>query len=109
MPKLFQIGEYVIFFLSLIHIYKEKVEYLLFRYSTFNCFTDTPPKGLPFVFPQNKQCAGKKEQPFFLSLIHILFNQKGQLLIQQRQLHKAGYPGLWDVTAAGSALSLIHI
>lgn len=39
-------------------------------------------------------------------VVHIcLFNQKGQLLIQQRQLHKAGYPGLWDVTAAGSALA----
>lgn len=39
-------------------------------------------------------------------VVHIcLFNQKGQLLIQQRQLDKAGYPGLWDVTAAGSALA----
>ena len=39
-------------------------------------------------------------------VVHIcLFNQKGQLLIQQRQLNKAGYPGLWDVTAAGSALA----
>ena len=39
-------------------------------------------------------------------VVHIcLFNQKGQMLIQQRQLDKAGYPGLWDVTAAGSALA----
>lgn len=39
-------------------------------------------------------------------VVHIcLFNTKGQLLIQQRQLDKDGYPGLWDVTAAGSALT----
>ena len=39
-------------------------------------------------------------------VVHIcLFNAKGQLLIQQRQLDKIGYPGLWDVTAAGSALA----
>ena len=39
-------------------------------------------------------------------VVHIcLFNPQGQLLIQRRQLDKAGYPGLWDVTAAGSALA----
>ena len=39
-------------------------------------------------------------------MVHIcLFNAKGQLLIQQRQLDKIGYQGLWDVTAAGSALA----
>ena len=39
-------------------------------------------------------------------VVHIcLFNPHGQLLIQRRQLDKAGYPGLWDVTAAGSALA----
>ena len=39
-------------------------------------------------------------------VVHIcLFNAKGQLLIQQRQIDKIGYPGLWDVTAAGSALA----
>ena len=33
-------------------------------------------------------------------VVHIcLFNAKGQLLIQQRQLDKIGYQGLWDVTA----------
>ena len=30
-------------------------------------------------------------------VVHIcLFNPHGQLLIQRRQLDKAGYPGLWD-------------
>lgn len=39
-------------------------------------------------------------------VVHIcLFNTNGELLIQQRQLDKDGYPGLWDVTAAGSALA----
>lgn len=39
-------------------------------------------------------------------VVHIgIFNGKGELLIQQRQPWKAGYPNLWDVSAAGSALA----
>lgn len=39
-------------------------------------------------------------------VVHIcIFNSKGQLLIQQRQPWKEGYPNLWDVSAAGSALA----
>lgn len=33
-----------------------------------------------------------------------IFNERGRLLIQQRQPFKEGFPNLWDVTAAGSAL-----
>lgn len=33
-----------------------------------------------------------------------VFNRQGQLLIQQRQPFKQGWPNLWDVSAAGSAL-----
>lgn len=36
---------------------------------------------------------------------HIcIFNQQNQLLIQQRQVDKQGYPNMWDVSAAGSAI-----
>lgn len=34
-----------------------------------------------------------------------LFNAAGQMLIQQRQPFKEGWPNLWDVTVGGSALS----
>lgn len=39
-------------------------------------------------------------------VVHIcLFNDRGEMLIQQRQAEKAGWPGLWDVTVGGSALA----
>lgn len=39
-------------------------------------------------------------------VVHIgIFNEKDELLIQQRQPWKDGYPNLWDVSAAGSALA----
>ncbi len=39
-------------------------------------------------------------------VIHVcLFNPEGKMLIQQRQSFKEGWPGLWDVTAGGSALA----
>lgn len=34
-----------------------------------------------------------------------LFNPEGEMLIQQRQPFKEGWPNLWDVTASGSALT----
>lgn len=38
-------------------------------------------------------------------VVHIcIFNQKGELLIQQRHPNKAGYPNFWDLSAGGSAL-----
>ncbi len=39
-------------------------------------------------------------------VIHVcIFNSKNQLLIQQRQPFKSGWPDMWDVTVGGSALS----
>lgn len=38
--------------------------------------------------------------------VHVcIFNSKNQLLIQQRQPYKKGWPNMWDVSAAGSAVS----
>ena len=34
-----------------------------------------------------------------------IFNSSGQMLIQQRQPFKEGWPGFWDITAGGSAIS----
>lgn len=39
-------------------------------------------------------------------VIHVcIFNSKNQLLIQQRQPWKKGWPNMWDLTAAGSAVA----
>ena len=39
-------------------------------------------------------------------VVHIcVFNSAGQLLIQQRQPFKDGWPNLWDVTVGGSVLA----
>ncbi|AGM97937.1 NUDIX hydrolase [Streptococcus iniae] len=38
-------------------------------------------------------------------VVHVcIFNKKGQMLIQQRQKDKEGWPNYWDVTIGGSAL-----
>ena len=35
----------------------------------------------------------------------LIFNSKNQMLIQQRQAWKEGWPNMWDITVGGSALS----
>ncbi|MEM9338345.1 MAG: NUDIX domain-containing protein [Bacteroidota bacterium] len=40
----------------------------------------------------------------FRLVVHVcIFNSNGQLLIQQRQPFKEGWPNMWDLTASGSA------
>lgn len=42
----------------------------------------------------------------FHLVIHVcIFNSKSQMLIQQRQAWKEGWPNMWDITVGGSALS----
>ncbi len=37
-------------------------------------------------------------------VVHVcIFNSKGEMLIQQRQPFKEGFPNLWDITVGGSA------
>lgn len=39
-------------------------------------------------------------------VVHVcVFNRRGEMLIQQRQPFKQGYPNLWDVTVGGSAVA----
>ena len=45
----------------------------------------------------------KPEGGYYLVAQVIVFNTKGQMLIQQRQAHKLGWPNRWDVSAGGSA------
>ena len=38
-------------------------------------------------------------------VVHVCIFWQGRMLLQQRQSFKDGWPGLWDVTAGGSALA----
>ena len=65
------------------------------------------------VYDQHRAKTGKtmrRGEHFEGDAYHIviyvcLFNLKGQMLIQQRQTFKRGWPNLWDITASGSAVS----
>ena len=38
----------------------------------------------------------------YLMVVHLcVFNSRGEMLIQKRQLHKDRYPGMWDISAGG--------
>ncbi|MBQ4522284.1 MAG: NUDIX domain-containing protein [Lachnospiraceae bacterium] len=42
----------------------------------------------------------------FRQVVHVcIFNEKGEMLIQQRQPFKKGWSNMWDVTVGGSAVS----
>ncbi len=39
-------------------------------------------------------------------VVHIaIFNSRGEMLIQQRQSDKFGWPNMWDISASGSVIS----
>lgn len=39
-------------------------------------------------------------------VVHVcIFNTEGKMLIQKRQEDKEGWPGMWDLTVGGSAIS----
>ena len=39
-------------------------------------------------------------------VVHVcIFNSNGEMLIQQRQPFKEGWPNMWDITVGGSALT----
>lgn len=44
-----------------------------------------------------------RKDGYYLVVQVILFNAKGQMLIQQRQSDKLGWPNQWDVSSGGSA------
>lgn len=46
-----------------------------------------------------------KEGDYHLVVHVCIFNRKGQLLIQQRQPFKHGWPNMWDLTVGGSAVA----
>jgi isopentenyldiphosphate isomerase len=55
----------------------------------------------------NQSCVRGSELPqnTFRSVVHVcVFNSKNQMLIQKRVHNKSLWPGVWDLTAGGSAL-----
>lgn len=47
----------------------------------------------------------KMEQGEYHLVVHVcIFNGKNEMLIQQRQSFKDGWPDLWDITVGGSAI-----
>lgn len=50
--------------------------------------------------------AAKTPEGLYHLVVHVcVFNSRGEMLLQRRQLTKFGWPGLWDVTASGSAIA----
>ncbi|MGB4984427.1 MAG: NUDIX domain-containing protein [Erysipelotrichaceae bacterium] len=49
---------------------------------------------------------GKIKSGYFHLVVHAcIFNTKGEMLIQQRQSFKEGWPNMWDISVGGSALT----
>lgn len=48
----------------------------------------------------------KIEKGSYRLVVHAcIFNSKGEMLIQQRQPFKSGWPNMWDISVGGSAIS----
>ena len=45
------------------------------------------------------------EGEYHLVVSVCIFNSKNQMLLQHRQTYKKGWPNMWDISAAGSALA----
>lgn len=65
------------------------------------------------VYDRDRQKTGRTmvrgeqfEEGCYHLVIHVcLFNSDGNMLIQQRQPFKEGWPNMWDVTVGGSAIA----
>lgn len=65
------------------------------------------------VYDKNRNLTGRTmergsefgEDDFHLVIHVCIFNSKNELLIQQRQPWKNGWPNMWDITVGGSAIS----
>ena len=65
------------------------------------------------IYDKDRNLTGKQmyrgdpfEQGAYHVVIHVcLFNQKGEMLIQQRQPDKEDWKNMWDITVGGSAIA----
>lgn len=63
------------------------------------------------LYDENRVFTGKTivrgepiPQGFYHMVVHVcIFNKKGEMLIQQRQPFKKGWPNMWDISVGGSA------
>ena len=61
---------------------------------------DRQPTGLTMVR------GSEHPQGYYRLVVHVcIFNSKGQMLIQQRQPFKEGWPNMWDVSVGGSVVA----
>lgn len=63
------------------------------------------------IYDANRKLTGRtmvrgpvKKGDYHLVVCICVFNSEGKMLIQQRQTNKIGWPNMWDISAAGSAL-----
>ncbi|MDV4152355.1 NUDIX domain-containing protein [Clostridium sp. AL.422] len=65
------------------------------------------------IYDKNRNLTGRKierggefSKDEFHLVVHVcIFNSKNEMLIQQRQPWKNGWPNMWDLTVGGSALA----
>lgn len=65
------------------------------------------------IYDVDRMKTGKtmvRGEPFQKHSYHLvvhacIFNSKGEMLIQQRQPFKSGWPNMWDITVGGSAIT----
>ena len=61
---------------------------------------DREPTGLTMVR------GSEHPQGYYRLVVHVcIFNSQGQMLIQQRQPFKEGWPNMWDVSVGGSVVA----
>ena len=61
---------------------------------------DRQPTGLTMVR------GSEHPQGYYRLVVHVcIFNSQGQMLIQQRQPFKEGWPNMWDVSVGGSVVA----
>lgn len=58
---------------------------------------------LPLGKIEDRQVQRERNTPGeYRVVVHVcIFNFRGEMLLQQRSMEKAAFPGLWDVSAAG--------
>ena len=65
------------------------------------------------IYDEERRLTGKTmvrgeaypEDGYHLVVHMCVFNSKGEMLLQRRQLDKDGWPGMWDITMGGSAVA----
>lgn len=65
------------------------------------------------LYTKDRQLTGKTmirgekiPEGFYRMVVHVcIFNSKGEMLIQQRQVNKSGWSNLWDMSVGGHSLA----